>query len=280
MSRRHGKRKQPLFESNRPFAVECPTCRSHLAVAREIVGRVAGCPACHGVFVVPPAEFTDPESSASRHRDRRPALPAAADREPTAAPADTPTRSDPRSNPAPPASAPAGTSGPARVRPEHHAPSALTPTPTTAPPPAATPTPAATTASAVATTRTTDEPLVFSEPPPPSTRRRPLESAAWNADQPALQPTPVAADRGQPDPVVAAPAADRPTAAAPAGDDATGLTFREPVKTVRTGSAEIELRQLSPEEKRTRRARRNILILVVGAALLVALVVVLGQGKR
>lgn len=58
------------------------------------------------------------------------------------------------------------------------------------------------------------------------------------------------------------------------------LAFREPVKTIRSGGAEIELRRLTPEERRLRRARRNLLFLVVGAALLVALVTLLGQGRR
>lgn len=39
------------------FAVECPGCRAHLAVPRDLVGRAAGCPACHGAFLVPAARL-------------------------------------------------------------------------------------------------------------------------------------------------------------------------------------------------------------------------------
>lgn len=53
------------------------------------------------------------------------------------------------------------------------------------------------------------------------------------------------------------------------------LVFREPVKTVTVGGSEIELRRQSPQERRTRRTVNTLLFLVVGAAVLVALVVVL-----
>lgn len=134
--------------------------------------------------------------------------------------------------------------------------------------------------------RTIDPPLVFAEPPPPSTRRTAGESPTTppGTDIPEITTPPVTtADAGADSTVVSSPEAS------PAGDasqrfadqsDPDGLAFRDPVRTVRSGDTEIELRRLSPDEKRTRRARRNLLILVVGAALLVGLAVILGTGRR
>lgn len=110
---------------------------------------------------------------------------------------------------------------------------------------------------------------MFSEPPLPSTRRSRIE------------PSPVAASA-----VVESRAADVPAwaegptiaVAEPAADvPADAMVFREPVKTIRSGGTVIEIRRLSPEELRGRRARRNLIILVLGAAILVALVVVLAK---
>ncbi|MFM9059838.1 MAG: hypothetical protein ACKOSQ_12065 [Planctomycetaceae bacterium] len=107
-----------------------------------------------------------------------------------------------------------------------------------------------------------DGSLVFSEPPLPSTRRRdvpaadaPFALAGVSAD---AAPTP---DVGAPD--IGAALSD-------------GFAVPERVKTIRSRGVEIELHRLTPEERQARRARRNLIMLVVGAALLVALVVVLG----
>jgi hypothetical protein len=56
-----------------------------------------------------------------------------------------------------------------------------------------------------------------------------------------------------------------------------GLVFQEPVKTIGSGSAAVELRRLSDEERRLRRGRRNLILLLVGAAVLIAIVVILGM---
>lgn len=113
-----------------------------------------------------------------------------------------------------------------------------------------------------------DERLLFAEPPPPSTRRRadeklPITTAVETA------PTSAADDE-----YVRVPP-PTPDAGVP-----RELAFHEPVKTIRSGGAEIELRRLTPEERRARRARRNLLMLVIGAAILVALVVTLGKTGR
>lgn len=90
------------------------------------------------------------------------------------------------------------------------------------------------------------EPVVFVEPPVPSTRRRPQAAAI----------------------------ADPATSVAEAIDPV--LVFREPTRTIRTGTVEIELMRLSPEARVLRRTRRNLAMLVVGAAILVALAILLG----
>jgi hypothetical protein len=59
------------------------------------------------------------------------------------------------------------------------------------------------------------------------------------------------------------------------------LQFREPVLTVGRHGHEKELRRLSPEERRVRRGRRNIVMLLVGVAVLLVLVLVISmQGQR
>lgn len=115
-----------------------------------------------------------------------------------------------------------------------------------------------------------EAPLVFADPPPPSTRSR--GGAGPSLD--ALSAPAFAAESGVANDQVAIATAPEPD---PAPES---LSFREPVKTIRSGGTEIELRRIAPEEKRSRQVRRNMLILVVGAASLVALVVVLGSRGR
>jgi hypothetical protein len=55
-----------------------------------------------------------------------------------------------------------------------------------------------------------------------------------------------------------------------------GLVFRDPVRTIGDGSSTVELRRLTDEERRVRRARRNIFLLVAGGAVLIMLTVAFG----
>jgi hypothetical protein len=64
-----------------------------------------------------------------------------------------------------------------------------------------------------------------------------------------------------------------PPLLAPADQD---LAFREPVRTVRHGDTVIEIRRLTPEERRARRFRRNLMMVVIGVSILLAIVVVFG----
>lgn len=62
----------------------------------------------------------------------------------------------------------------------------------------------------------------------------------------------------------------RPSAIDPA------LTFQEPVKSVAGGDRPVQLRRLTDEERRVRRARRNLVLLLLGGTLLIALTVAFG----
>jgi hypothetical protein len=104
---------------------------------------------------------------------------------------------------------------------------------------------------AAAPAATADAPVACAEPPLPTTRRRPDDAFVVAQDE-----------------------------AGAAATEPSTLAFHEPVRTVAAGGTEIELRRLSPDERRARRAQRNLIILVVGAALLVALVVMLATGGR
>jgi len=56
-----------------------------------------------------------------------------------------------------------------------------------------------------------------------------------------------------------------------------GVALREPVKKVRHGDDEIELRTLTREEKAARRFRRNIIMAVIGIGFLITATLVLVQ---
>jgi hypothetical protein len=54
------------------------------------------------------------------------------------------------------------------------------------------------------------------------------------------------------------------------------LEFREPVRTVRHGDKVVEIRRLTPEERQARRFRRNLMMIVIGVSILMAIVVIFG----
>ena len=58
------------------------------------------------------------------------------------------------------------------------------------------------------------------------------------------------------------------------------LEFREPVSTLETEEGLVELRRLTDEEKRLRRSRRNIVMLLVGTTILIALTALLGRDSK
>jgi hypothetical protein len=68
-----------------------------------------------------------------------------------------------------------------------------------------------------------------------------------------------------------------PTPLDPAAAD---LVFREPIRTIRHGNTVIEIRRLTPEERRTRRFRRNLMMIVVGVSILLVIVLLFGVPKK
>jgi hypothetical protein len=58
-----------------------------------------------------------------------------------------------------------------------------------------------------------------------------------------------------------------------------GLQFQEPVRTVGSGDQMITLRRLTPEERAVRRARRNMIMMLTGVSILMAIVLVFGTKR-
>jgi len=57
------------------------------------------------------------------------------------------------------------------------------------------------------------------------------------------------------------------------------LAFDEPVTTVGSGDATITLRRLTPDEKASRRTRRNLIMMLAGVSILMAIVLLLGTKR-
>jgi hypothetical protein len=109
-----------------------------------------------------------------------------------------------------------------------------------------------------------------------ATRRAPhAEPSARDETSPAATAVPAGGGTSAAESTTDAVTAEAWTRAEPHPD--AGLVFQEPVKTIGSGAAAVELRRLSDEERRLRRSRRNILLLLVGAAVLIAIVVILGM---
>jgi len=110
-----------------------------------------------------------------------------------------------------------------------------------------------------------DEPTLAEDWGPVLGQLVPPAQAGAAATAEPLAPEPSVFEYAEPEAAVAAPAV---TAAPAAGE----LVFQEPVRTVRHGDAVIEIRRLTPEERRTRRFRRNLMMIVVGVSLLLLIV--------
>lgn len=72
------------------------------------------------------------------------------------------------------------------------------------------------------------------------------------------------------------PLATEPEQPAPS----TELQFQEPVRTIVSGDRVVTLHRLSPKEKSVRRARRNVIMLLTGVSILMAIVLLLGRKRR
>jgi hypothetical protein len=74
----------------------------------------------------------------------------------------------------------------------------------------------------------------------------------------------------------------QPSAASPAASPAAPaaeLQFQEPVRTVVSGDQVITLRRLTSEEKALRRTRRNVVMMLAGVSILMAIVLLFGTKR-
>ena len=101
------------------------------------------------------------------------------------------------------------------------------------------------------------------EPPARPRKHRGESTPKPTPPTPASQPAPEA-PFAQPQPQ-AAPVA--------------GLQFQEPVRTVGSGDQVITLRRLTPEERAVRRTRRNLIMMLTGVSILMAIVLVFGTKR-
>ena len=240
------------------FVVACPVCQGQVAAVGGLCGRDVCCPLCASLFHVP-----DPSvASATPAEDYRDA----------ASPRPGSTPPSPEPPPAERLPEPAGIAedwggvitqlAPARLAPAHKDPE---PEPTS-------------------TIELTDFDLPAAADSPTVEREEPIsafEPAAsggiMEADEPAEV---VGIASGAPSSPPRRAAARQAGPQVAAGDDlpvvggtpldpkASELAFSEPVRTIRHGDTVIEIRRLTPEERRARRFRRNVLMVVVGVSIL------------
>lgn len=118
-------------------------------------------------------------------------------------------------------------------------------------------------------------PGIADAPPRPAaadgTATQPARSRRKHLPDTTPEPPPDPAER----PVTADPFAEPQPQAAPAAE----LQFAEPVRTVGSGDQAITLRRLTPEEKAVRRARRNLIMMLTGVSILMAIVLLLGTKR-
>jgi hypothetical protein len=99
----------------------------------------------------------------------------------------------------------------------------------------------------------------------------PISAAAVVPGDPAGFPSPSGSSSDSPVPFEPAPEAPQPR---------SELEFTDPVKMVASGGTLIELHRLTPREKSARRARRNLVMLVLGVSILMAIVLIFGTKPR
>ena len=115
------------------------------------------------------------------------------------------------------------------------------------------------------------------EPPARPRKHRRELTPETPPPKPASQPAPQ--DR-QPAPQDRQPAPEAPFAEPqPQAAPVPGLQLQEPVRTVGSGDQMITLRRLTPEQRAVRRARRNMIMMLTGVSILMAIVLVFGTKR-
>jgi hypothetical protein len=240
----------PAIAPDALFVVACPVCLGQVAALGDLCGRDACCPLCASLFHVPhPSAVAAAPAPDDRHeaaRAERGAEPASAERLPE----------------------PAGMAedwggviaqlAPAGEDPE--------------------PVPTASIEPADFDLHAAADPMPADDEEASVTAALTAPGGSADADEPAevVEITPAAPSAP---PRRAAPRQASPQAAGdnlpvvggtPLDPKASELSFSEPVRTIRHGDAVIEIRRLTPEERRARRFRRNVLMVVVGVSILLA----------
>jgi hypothetical protein len=113
---------------------------------------------------------------------------------------------------------------------------------------------------------------------PPAASPKPEASPSPREDSPrkrrsSPQPQPASPDLAAVSPQD--PLAELEPSAQPAGE----LQFQEPVRTVVSGDQVITLRRLTPEQKAARRTRRNVVMMIAGVSILMAIVLLFGTKR-
>jgi len=115
-------------------------------------------------------------------------------------------------------------------------------------------------------------------------RQPPAASPTADAPAPLREPHPRKQRRASPQEPVANDVANPPPDHAPEESQApkapaAELQFQEPVRTVVSGDQVITLRRLTPEEKALRRTRRNVVTMLAGVSILMAIVLLFGTKR-
>ncbi len=236
------------------FVIVCPVCRGHIAATGSLCGRDACCPLCASLFHVPfhaesveAVTTTPPEPSLAEDWGRvLDKLAPSGEKAVSLAPEPEPTS-------------------------DFELPAEVMPEPAPVAPPE--PTPPQRHTSTAALDSIPMEPIpdeVVSEAAPETPAPVPAPSTDWidqvlESSGSSGSPETLAAPEGYPH--------LGPALLAPAEQD---LTFREPVRTIRQGDTVIELRRLTPEERKVRRFRRNLMMIVVAVSILLAIVLIFG----
>lgn len=243
------------------FVIACPICRGHVAATGRLCGHGACCPLCANLFRVPSLAPETAPAESPLSGDWGTVI------EQLAPQARTAPAAEPAAEPAPvpdftfAAELVETAAEPAPVEPE---------TPAAAMPGGA--------------SEPEARPSVAAEPPQPFTG----EAAALEPPGAAEPPGPeeisdlfatLSAGDAAPAPVVDTTGFPR-TEPAALDPSATELVFHEPVRTIRQQGAVIELRRLTPEERQSRRFRRNLMMIVVGVSILMLIVLLFGVPKQ
>jgi hypothetical protein len=223
------------------FVVACPVCLGHVAAMGGLCGRDVCCPLCASLFHVP---FPGSEEAATVELAPEP--------EPAGMAEDWGSVITQLAPPRPDAepSAPPQDSG---LESFESLPAEPTPSP-----------------AAELSAESTVSPSAAVTPVSPAAATEPAPGPASPAGEPAEDLS------RPPRPEAVVPDWSGP----PVDARVEELVFTEPVRTVRQGDRVIEIRRLSPEERRSRRVRRNLMMIVVGISILLAIVLLFGVPKK